>query len=398
MRRRSWGALALAAGLGACTEAPLPANTGAVTPPPVAVAPPPAPVVPAAPKRIALLLPLSGTNAGLASAMLRAVQLALGAPGAPLLDLQDTGGDPARAAAAARVAQQDGDAMILGPLTAAEARAVAPVAQGAHVPVLAFTSDPSVAQPGVWVLGITPVQQMDRLVRALREDGRQKPGAALPRSVFGDAYAQALAQAAASAGMGAARVRQYAPGTVGMTEALKSVSDFDARHPAGGGVAAAPVPVDALLVGEIGGGLSQLGELLPVYDLQPPAVRILGPALWESQASHLQKFAGAWYAAPEGQARGSYVAAYGARYGGAVPPALSDIAFDAASIGRVLAQDNDFSEASLTRAAGFAGVDGLLALQPDGHVRRALAVFEVGADGSAHVVKPAPTDLASPGA
>ncbi|MEJ0048589.1 MAG: hypothetical protein WDN04_22630 [Rhodospirillales bacterium] len=53
-----------------------------------------APPVPAGPPRVALLLPLTGPKADLAQSMLKAAQLALAAPGSPVLDVQDTGGDP----------------------------------------------------------------------------------------------------------------------------------------------------------------------------------------------------------------------------------------------------------------------------------------------------------------
>ncbi len=59
--------------------------------------------------------------------------------------------------------------MILGPVTSTETALVAPIAQRAGVPVLAFTNDQTVSQPGVWTLGITPGQQVRRLVGMARE-------------------------------------------------------------------------------------------------------------------------------------------------------------------------------------------------------------------------------------
>ena len=67
---------------------------------------------------------------------------------------------------------------------------------------------------------------------------------------------------------------------------------------------------------------------------------------------------------------------YAAKYGGPPPP-LADLAFDAASIARVLGGEGRFSIASLTQEAGFLGADGWLALLSDGQVRRGLAVFRV---------------------
>ena len=67
-----------------------------------------------------------------------------------------------------------------------------------------------------------------------------------------------------------------------------------------------------------------------------------------------------------------------------------------ASIARVLAASGGYNTASLCRPDGFAGVDGLLALQPDGTVRRGLAVFRI-VPGGASMIDPAPTSLSAPG-
>ena len=71
------------------------------------------------------------------------------------------------------------------------------------------------------------------------------------------------------------------------------------------------------------------------------------------------------------------------------PPPLADLAFDAAAIARVLT-GRGYSVGALTQPNGLAGVDGWLALQPDGEVRRGLAVFQIGRGGAAQMVAPAP--------
>ncbi len=82
---------------------------------------------------------------------------------------------------------------------------------------------------------------------------------------------------------------------------------------------------------------------------------------------------------------------------GGPAPGLADFAYDAAAIARVLATaPGGYSVASLCRPEGFAGVDGVLALQTDGTVRRGLAIFEI-QHGGGTIVDPAPTDLTAPG-
>jgi hypothetical protein len=354
--------------------------------------------------------------------MLQAAQLALSQPGSPILDVHDTAGDPARAAQEAQAALSAGDRLILGPLTAPETATVGAVASsppnGPPVGVLAFTSDPAAASPGVWTLGLTPAQQVRRLIAAAREDGRQHLAAILPQGALGDALQTALTAAAGDAGMETPTIQRSEPGLAGFTAALKVASNYDSRRgdlaarlkslrgesdPSARAQAAelaaqpvAPPPFDALLIGETGPTVPQIAEILGYYDATGPQVRVMGTALWGQQASQLGRMSGAWYASLDPAARQGFVAAFAGKYG-APPSSYADFAFDGAAIAHVLAGENDFSTNALTRAEGFTGVDGAMALLPDGHVRRALAIFQINAGGGASIISQAPADVSQPG-
>lgn len=390
-----------------------------VAPPqPLGVASAPAPATSTEGGHIAILAPLSGANAERGQALVQAAQLALAPPGSPALDVRDTGSAAAGAAQAAQAALAGGARLLLGPLTAAETAAVAPVARAAGVPVLAFTNDPALAQPGVWTLGITPAQQVRRLVGAVMAQGKTRFAAVLPPTDFGHAMGDALAQALASAGAPPPNLHMHDGSNAGIASLMRDVSGYAERrgpieakiraaralHTAAGRKEAAelarstipPPPFDALLLADTGERLAWEASFLDYYDIDPPAARVLGPVQWASPAGRGgAAIGGAWYAGPDPAARGGFAADYQAKYGVA-PPALADFAFDAAAIGRVLAQSGGYAVASLCRPEGFAGVDGVLALQPDGSARRGLAVFEI-ERGGVNVVDPAPASVAAPG-
>jgi ABC-type branched-subunit amino acid transport system substrate-binding protein len=411
--------LGAAAGLGACTaEAPggfyspspesrpgyaapqslRPEALGAAS----SAGPPGAPV--------GLLLPLSGPLAAIGRPMRQAAALALSGPGSPALLVRDTGGAPEGAAAAARAVLAGGARLILGPLTAPETAAAAAVAQSAAVPMLAFTNDPAQARPGVWVLGITPGEQVGRLVAAATRDGRTRFAALLPDNPFGRLMADGLAHATAAAALGPPEIRFHGQGMASINAVTRGLSDYAGRWgpiaaqiraaaasgtEAGRRKAAAlrksvppPPPFDALLLADTGESLREIAALLAYYVVGPPAVRILGPALWADPRSDSGRLPGAWYAAPEGRARAGFVAQFVARYG-ASPPGVADLAYDAAAIARVTAAAG-YAGAALAQPAGFAGTDGVLALRADGDVWRGLAVFAV-APGGGRLVSPPPT-------
>lgn len=362
------------------------------------------------PNRVAMLLPLSGGYADIGQAMLRAAQLALPDGSTPTLDARDTGGTPDGAARAAREAIAAGAGLILGPLTSSETAAVAPVAREAGVVVLAFTNDSAQAQPGVWILGITPGQQVRQLMLAAQAQNKGHAAALLPESDLGHRMAEALQNAAAALNLPAPDVRFHAPGMGAINTAVRDLSGYGGRRgPIDAQIKAAraqgtpegrrraqelarshipPPPFDTLLLADMGEPLTEIAAVLPYYDVDPGAVQILGPAQWSAPDSGSGNMRGAWYAAPDPASRNAIGQDYAVRFGGA-PPAIADLAYDAASVARILSGQGGFSVAALTRRAGFGGVDGWFILLPDGEVRRGLAVFRI-ERGGATMVEPAP--------
>lgn len=368
-------------------------------------------------ERVAILLPLTGPRADLGQALSQAAQLALAVPGAPPLDVKDTGGNPQGAAAAAQAAIAEGAGIILGPLMSTETAAVAPVARAAGVAVLAFTNDPSQAQPGVWTLGITPGQQARRLVAAVQAQGRTQIAALLPDSDFGHVMAQALTQATAANGLPPPDIRFHAEGMASINTTTRDLADYaDRRGPIDAQIkqaralgtpegrrqaqelAKTPIPppgFTALLLADTGEALAEVAAMLPYYDVDRSQVQILGPSLWASPSSGSSQVQGAWFAAPDPAARAGLEQGYTAKYGTS-PPVVADLAFDAAAIARVLGANGGYSISALTQPAGFIGADGWLELLPDGQVRRGLAVFRV-ERGGPEMIEPAPQSAAGTG-
>ena len=385
--------------------------------PPLGVATPPGrPAAPGfverqhSPNRVAILLPLSGGYADIGQAMLHAAQLALPDGSTPTLDARDTGGTPEGAARAAREAIAGGAGLILGPLTSAETAAVAPVAREAGVAVLAFTNDSAQARPGVWILGITPGQQVRRLMIAAQAQNKGHAAALLPESDLGHRLGDALLNAATALNLPTPNVRYHAPGMGAINSAVRDLSAYGSRRgPIEAQIKASrllgtpegrrhaqelarshvpPPPFDTLLLADAGEPLTEIASVMPYYDLDRGAVQVLGPVQWAGRDSGSGNMPGAWYAAPDPASRATMSQDYAGKFGGA-PPAIADLAFDAASVAHILSGQGGFSIAALTQRAGFAGVDGWFVLLPDGEVRRSLAVFRIERGGAA-MMEPAP--------
>lgn len=341
---------------------------------------PAAPEAPAA-TRAALLLPLTGPQAPLGQSLLNAGLLGLFDETSAGVEFvpADTGGTPGGAAAAARQAVANGARALVGPLTSAEAAAVAPVARAAGIPMLAFTNDASRAGENAWVLGTTPQQQVRRVVAAAARDGAQRFALAAPNTEFGRVMAAALRGAASDLGLPAPAIALHPPGA-------------DPAMAAAAARLAAP-QADALLIGEAGERARRFAAayLAEARGAAPGGTppRLLGTALWlGDQSLQGEELAGAWFAGPDANARATFESRYREAFG-ATPPRIAAAAYDAAALAARALRANQ-PVATLTIVRSFGGAEGPVRLLSDGQVQRGLALYALDPGGEPRVVEAAP--------
>lgn len=133
--------------------------------------------------------------------------------------------------------------------------------------------------------------------------------------------------------------------------------------------------------------------MLSLQGVDPAKIKLLGTMLWEDARNGAEPaLAGGWYAAPSGaghaEFEGRYAKAFASR-----PPRLASLAYDATALAAVLAKRraHDYSGPVLTNPTGFAGVDGLFRLLPDGTSDRGYAIWEITPGSPAKEVAPAPS-------
>ena len=368
--------------------------------PPYVRLPPPAP--PAArgsagetgPAKVALLVPLSGANAGLGQAMLDAAQLALFEAPDDRLTLvpRDTGGNAEGAAKAARAVIADGARLILGPLLAAEVEAVKPLARDARLNVIAFSTVTDLAGGNTFLMGFLPRQEVVREVGQARERGLARFAAVAPNSPYGHLMADALRDVASASGATVTRVEFYDPRANDTAPAVRRLmpggrasADSDA------GAVAAPT-FDALLLPEGGATLKQLARQVKEAESNTKPVQLLGSGLWDvPDLGSEPALIGGWFAAAPPEARRVFEQHFRAVYGHD-PLRLASLGYDAAALAAVLAHGTGgerFSQQAILNSSGFTGVDGLFRFAPSGLVQRGLAVLQVAPQGEV-VISPAP--------
>jgi ABC-type branched-subunit amino acid transport system substrate-binding protein len=338
--------------------------------------------------RVALILPLSAQgNAGVAAqSMKNAAEMALSEFKNPNIQLlvKDDGGTPQGAQAAAQQALGEGAEIIVGPLFAEAVRAVGGVARPRGVPVIAFSTDASVAARGVYLLSFLPETDVRRIIDYSISRGKRSFAALLPDTAYGAVVEAALQQEVSRRGGRVVVLEKYSADPARLAEATRRVAQAGGR-------------IDAIFIPDGADGVPQVVQSLASNGVNLKRAELLGTGLWDDPRifSNAQ-LDGGWYAAPESAGFRNFANRYRARFN-QEPVRTATLAYDAVALIAALVKtqgEQRFSEQVLTNPSGFAGIDGVFRFRPDGTNERGLAVLRVSPSGG-QVVSPAPKSLGS---
>lgn len=334
---------------------------------------------------VALLVPRSGSAAGVARDLENAARLAAAdLSGAEIaLQVYDTGGTPGGAATAAQRAAADGARIILGPLFADAAASAGNAVAARGLNVLSFSNNPAVAGGNVFILGTTFQNTANRLAGYAARQGVRDIAIVHGQSTAEEIGRDAVARAIGANGLRLATTASFplsqnaivsaAPGIVAEIESSGATGVF--------------------LTSGNDGALPFLTELLPGAGLDRDAVQFIGIQRLDVPASAvtLPGLQGAWFALPDPGLAAQFRSRYQAQYG-TTPHPLAGLAYDGiAAIGTLVAagQSDALTGRALTRSSGFAGVGGVFRLLPNGANERGLAVAQI-QNNQVTILDPAP--------
>jgi branched-chain amino acid transport system substrate-binding protein len=342
------------------------------------------------PAKVALLLPTSGMGptAVLAKGLKQAAELALFDYDRPTIELivKDDKGTPEGAIAAAEEALAEGAEIILGPLFAPSVKAITPIAKRANVPIIAFSSDASVAAPGVFLMSFQVHQEVERVVSYASSQGRKKFAALVADDAYGKLTEQAFRASVQRAGGTVAALQVYsAQAGNGMVQpAQRLVDALNLANDMG-------QPVDAVFLPGGPDVLAGLGPLMTSAGLDTTKIKLLGTGGWDNPGiSRDTTFVGGWYPAPDPSGWRSFTERFTKTFGNP-PPRIATLAHDAVGVAIALstnAPGQRYTVGTLTRPSGFNGADGAVRFLASGGTERSLAVLEVQKFG-VEVVDPA---------
>ena len=338
--------------------------------------------------RIALILPLTAQgNAGLAAqSMKNAAEMALAEFKVSNVQLlvKDDGGSPQGAQSAAQQAISEGAEIIVGPLFAQSVSAAGQVARSRNIPVIAFSTDASVAARGVYLLSFLPETDVRRIVSYAASRGKRSFAALMPDNAYGTVVEAAFQQEVARHGGRVVVLEKYPHDANRTAEAVRRVAQAASQ-------------IDSIFIPDSPDAVPQVAQALAANGVDIKRVQLLGTGLWgdDTRISSEKLLDGGWYPSPEQTGFRNFSGRYRARYG-QDPVRTATLAYDAVALVAALVKTQGmqrFSEQVLTNPSGFAGIDGVFRFRPEGTNERGLAVLRVTPSGG-QVVSPAPKSFA----
>ena len=229
-------------------------------------------------------------------------------------------------------------------------------------------------------------QDVQRVIAYAAAKGKRTFAALIPEGPYGRVLEASFRLAVQGSGGTVAALQTFPADANGMIEPVKKIKA--AIDQAGTG----PTAVDALFMPAGQDTLPALAPLLPYSAIDTRTVKLLGTSDWDfANIGREDSLSGGWYPAPDPKGWNEFAQRYSQAYS-VMPPRLASVSYDAVSLVVSLsnnARGQRFTDANLTRASGFAGIDGLFRLRPDGKLERGLAVLEVQKFGAA-IADPAP--------
>lgn len=344
---------------------------------------------------VALLVP-SGSGSGqeqkLARDLENAARLAVADLDGVHIDLRvySTAGNAARAQAAALEAVGDGAKIIIGPVYAEAANAVAVAVADKGVNVLAFSNNATIAGGNLFILGQTFENTASRLARYGVQNGKDKVLTVYSNNLAGELGKRAIQQSVSANGGTNAGSVSYEFSQNGVVSAVPQITSAVAANGANA----------IFLTSNAAGALPLLTQMLPEAGLTSDSVQYIGLTRWDTppQTLTLPGVQGGWFALPDPTRASRFQSRFAASYGEAPHP-LSGLAYDGiAAVGALASARGSgaLSRGALTQSAGFQGVTGIFRFLPNGSNQRGLAIATI-RNNQMSIISPAPQGFGSAG-
>ncbi|MDA9654857.1 penicillin-binding protein activator [Pelagibacteraceae bacterium] len=245
--------------------------------------------------KIGVLLPLSGKNSEIGNMILNALELAIFQNKESSIELviEDTQSESSFSKKAFQQLLERKISFVIGPLYSKTLTSINDQVKNNQINILALSNNKNLAKKGVWIFGVDPKEQTERILDYALEKGLTKTAALLPKNSYGLLLFDTISNYKKNGIIGPVRVEFYEDNIKSQQNAAKKLAKgFDKYESyikkidsleSQDNIVVKEVnkPFDNVIIAASGQALTVLSSQLQYNNVDPEKVQFLGTSSWE---------------------------------------------------------------------------------------------------------------------
>jgi ABC-type branched-subunit amino acid transport system substrate-binding protein len=337
------------------------------------------------PARIAFLIPRTapGNGAAVAKQLRNAAELAISDLGSDVMELviKDTGGTPAGAITATQEAVQEGAAVVLGPVFSSSVTSARSIVTQTNRPLIGFSSDPSSAGPGGYLVSFLPDQLVSKSISYALSQGKTTFAAIVPKGAYGSLVERQLRSTLQSNGGALLNIVKYEYTSASVQQAIADLAE------------SAKI-ADVIFIPDGGNSPIVITRQLRSLGVDLSQKILIGTGQWRTSNLKAPDLQGAIFADMDQSRFEVFKQRYSQKFG-SEPSVNAALGYDTVLlVGGLLREKpgQQITRAEIERRQGFIGASGIFRFLPSGLNQRGLAIYKI-ESGQAVVALPSPSSF-----
>ncbi len=319
--------------------------------------------------KIGILLPLSGENKKLGISISHALEMALFETKSSNIQLlfKDSGQSLEKAIQAAVELEQEGVAIIIGPIFAFQASEIRKNINE-DIPIFSFTNDDTVKKEGLWALGFSPKQQVRAIFNEMKFHSIANISLIVPKNIYGDIILQESRKASILNNIKINHMYRY-------DKKSKDFSKFSMTFNKDNFL-----KDNGLLIVASGKQLKEISSRAQYRGIDPKEIKFFGISGWNNhEILGEPALLGGYFVAAQQFSYETFVSRYFRLYD-VVPNEISGLGYDMLALLSVGLKNSKTTQqliTFLTNPSGFNGIFGFFKIDNNGGVYRKFVSYEV---------------------
>ena len=344
--------------------------------------------------KVGVMLPLSGEHSEIGNLILNAIEMAIFQTEENKLELyiKDTEAKPDKAKKVLTELIDEGVNFVIGPLFSKPLAAIQSKVSSNNINILALTNNINLRNKNIWIFGVDPQAQTEKVLRYALEKGFKNIAALLPQNAYGLLLFDTITSFTQSNLMEIEKIEFYNFSVESQRKTAQKISEGfeeyklyldkikeqENQEEESNKVLFMEKPFDSVFIAAAGQNLTVLSSQLQYNNVDPKLVQYLGISSWED-SSILSEPAleGGIFVTTSEMYQKKIKLIYKNSFNKEMPK-IAMIAYDiTALLGTLNNTESDFNIYDLVNDEGYIGLRGLFRLKKNGAVERAFQVKKI---------------------